>query len=271
MVANSSPEQAVELLEKLGLKEYEAKTFVALTQIPNGTAREVSNVSEVPRTRVYDAVEALEADGLVEIQHANPQRFQAVSIDEAVQTLRTEYESRTATLRETLKNIRPINQEREDEVAQQVWSLAGRAAITSRIRQLLQHSDTEVVLLLGDESDLRQPIKETLNDATSRGVAVYVGTSTAERQTALQQQLAGAEVFTSDWEWLREPEHEPEEPVIKQLLLVDEENILVSTGTEQRTGNGPHETAVFGQGFDNGFVTLVRRLVAADLFPVDTT
>ena len=43
------------------------------TQLSTGTAKEIYNISEVPRTRVYDAIRVLEAEGLVEVQHSRPQ------------------------------------------------------------------------------------------------------------------------------------------------------------------------------------------------------
>ncbi|MDY6819231.1 MAG: helix-turn-helix domain-containing protein, partial [Halobacteriales archaeon] len=53
MTRNSPNQTAVELLQQLGLKPYEAKSFVALTQLPSGTARSISEQVDVPRTRVY--------------------------------------------------------------------------------------------------------------------------------------------------------------------------------------------------------------------------
>lgn len=57
------PEEAVTSLEELGLTEYEARCFVALTRLSKGTAKEVSQVADVPRSRVYDTIERLERTG----------------------------------------------------------------------------------------------------------------------------------------------------------------------------------------------------------------
>ena len=50
---------AVEQLERFGLSTYAVRTFVAVARLGSGTARDVSQVSEVPRTRVYDAIDEL--------------------------------------------------------------------------------------------------------------------------------------------------------------------------------------------------------------------
>ena len=51
------------MLQELGLREYEARCFVGLSRLPTGTAREISEVTEVPRTRVYEATRVLAAEG----------------------------------------------------------------------------------------------------------------------------------------------------------------------------------------------------------------
>ena len=102
MDGTESAEQAIELLQQLGLKEYEACCFVGLTRLDTGTAKRLSEITEVPRTRVYDAIRVLEAQVLVEIQHSNPQRFRAAPLGEATETPRAQYEDRVARLSRSL-------------------------------------------------------------------------------------------------------------------------------------------------------------------------
>ncbi|WP_321163696.1 helix-turn-helix domain-containing protein [Halorubrum lipolyticum] len=62
-MAEKSTEQleyeCANLLKELGFSEYEAYTFVYLLQLGTGTAKDVAEIGDVPRTRVYDAVDAL--------------------------------------------------------------------------------------------------------------------------------------------------------------------------------------------------------------------
>jgi len=90
--------EAIEVLQQLGLKEYEARCFVGLARLNTGTAKKLSELTEVPRTRVYDAIRILEAQGLVEIPHSSPQQFRAVPLEEATETLRDQYEERVERL-----------------------------------------------------------------------------------------------------------------------------------------------------------------------------
>lgn len=262
MDEHSKETRSIELLQQLGLKEYEARCFVALARLPSGTAKEISENSEVPRTRVYDATRVLESKGLVEIQHSSPQRFRAVPVEEATTTLRQEYEQRTDRLREALAAIEPVEPGEEDtEVTHEVWALSGAGAIEARTNELVDGAEREVLVVVGAESTVTDGLVERLHAARDRGVDLLVGTGDAALRDLLRERLPETEPFVSGLEWLAADEGDDTE--ITRLLLVDRETILVST---RHAANGD-EQAVFGRGFGNGLVTIVRRLMATGLAP----
>lgn len=264
----SNQQQAIELLQELGLKEYEARSFVALARLPQGTAKSVSETSEVPRTRVYDAIRVLETKGLVEVQHSNPQQFRAVSIAEAAETLRAEYESRTERLEETLRNLEPATDESET-ITDEIWALSGESAISNRTQQLLDEAEREIVFVIGDDAIVTGELLERVRSAQDRGVTVFVGTISEGLQERLQSSLPDATVFVSGLEWLRGETLVDDDTEIGRLLLVDRSTIFVSSFHETPGGARSHEQAIFGRGFDNGLVTIARRLMATGLLPAD--
>ncbi|PSQ00753.1 hypothetical protein BRC92_11935 [Halobacteriales archaeon QS_4_69_31] len=76
--------------------------------------------------------------------------------------------------------------------------------------------------------------------------------------------MPGADVFASGLEWLQVPEDGEDDTEISRLLLVDDSTILVST-IRTDGGTRSEEQAVFGNGFGNGLVTIVRRLMSTGL------
>lgn len=262
-------DQAVDLLQELGLKEYEARSLVALSRIPKGTAKDVSEISDVPRTRVYEAIRVLETKGLVEIQHSNPKQFRAVSIDEAVETLRSEYEERADSLRQTLQGLEPVAVADEADVTHEVWALSGGSAITSRTNQLIAEAERELVMVIGHRSVFTDDLIERVQDARQRGVDVIVGTNTEEVRDLVQDALPEIEVFISGLEWLGHSALPGDDTEISRLVLIDRETILVSSFTNSTVDGREQEQAVFGRGFDNGLVTIVRRLMATGLLSAD--
>ena len=262
MGTNDDQERAVEILQQLGLKEYEANCYVGLTRVEDATAKDLSEITSVPRTRVYDAIRVLEARGLVEIQHSNPQRFRAVPLNEAIGTLRDQFESQFESLSESIGNLESVEEDR-DSISQEVWALSGREAIANRTRQLLAEATEEVVLVIGEESLVLDDLVAELNDVPD-GIAVIVGTLSSDLEERLGEEVPGAKVFVSGLDWLR-GNGPLDDTAIGRMLLVDRETILMSSydpDTEE-------EHAVFGGGFGNGFVVIVRRLLETGLFPVD--
>ncbi|WP_175424219.1 TrmB family transcriptional regulator [Haladaptatus sp. W1] len=267
----SNHQQAIDLLQQLGLKEYEARCFVALARLPKGTAKEISETSEVPRTRVYDAIRVLETKGLVEIQHSNPQQFRAVPIEEAAETLRQEYESRTDTLVEALTAIEPAESNGGDEeITHEVWALSGTTAITNRTQQLIDAAGREIVFIVGREDVVTDELLEQLQEALDTGLDVLIGTQTEDLREQVAEALPDANVFVSGLEWLHSsPLEVDDDTTISRLLLIDKNTILVSSVHETATGEIETEKAVFGRGFDNGIVVIARRLMATGLQPAD--
>ena len=262
-MTSQKQQSAVELLKKLGLKEYEARTFTALTRLPEATAKEISEISAVPRTRVYDAADVLEKKGLIEIQHSNPKVFRAVSIPEATETLRKEYTERVAELQKSLEIMDPIDD--DGSVKHEVWTLSGSAAIENRINQLTTEAEEELLLIFDQRVDLSGRLIDHLAEAAARGANVLIGTTDESTQRQLQEHLPRTSVFLSELKWLDESPIPKDDTTISRLLLVDKATIMVSTFEETTPENGVREQAVFGRGFNNGFVAIVRRLMAAGL------
>lgn len=259
--------EAVETLQELGLKEYEARCFVALTRVDSATAREISDVSEVPRTRVYDAISNLEAAGLISTQHGSPKRFRAVEIEEASRILRRQKADRIDALETQLHSLGPPADESSDARRQEVWSLHGSTAIQTRTEDHVASADDEVILLVVEESLLTDELLERLRAAMDRGVAVVVGGATPAITDRVRETLPGARTFETELEWLLGPAAS-DEVAISRLLLTDRERLLV--GSFYPDDDADEEQAIFAEGLNNGVVVLLRRLLATGLQPART-
>ena len=263
MSSSDNFNEAVELLQQLGLREYEARCFVGLSQLSSGTSKKLSERTDVPRTRVYDAVRVLESKGLVEIQHASPQRFRAVSLSEATETLRDQYDTRVDRLQRALDSIQ-MDSDADESSVQEVWSMTGSAAIENRTNTLLPQAESEVVLVIADESLLTDRLIAKLN-GTDEGVDLLIGAVSESVRTHVQDVIPRATTFVSGLEWLQENDANTDETAIGRLVLIDRSTILVSSIVPS-TGE---ERAIFGEGFSNGLVVIARRLMSQGQFTAD--
>lgn len=255
-------EEAIEVLQQLGLKEYEARCFVGLSRVETGTAKKLSEMTEVPRTRVYDAIRMLEAQGLVEIQHSSPQKFRAVPLEEATETLRDQYEARVERLQSALETVEIVEAE-EDAPVQQVWAMTGQDGIENRTNELIEAATDEIVLVLGDASLLTEDLIASLNEV-GNGVDLLIGALSESLQAQIQAAVPDATTFISGLEWLHGENGMEEETAIGRLMLVDRSTLLVSSIMPETK----EEQAIFGEGFGNGLVVIARRLMAQGLLTV---
>ena len=258
---SANVEEAIKILQQLGLKEYEARCFVGLTRLDSGTAKKLSDLTEVPRTRVYDAVRVLEEQGLVEIHHSSPQQFRAVSLEEAVETLRDQYENRVGRLHDALATVDVVGEEDESSV-KKVWSITGQDAVENRTERLIETANDEMVFVIGDESLLTENLVETLNEVED-DIELLVGTLTSSLQEKVRAAVPGATTFVSGLEWLHGANATEDNTAIGRLLLVDRGSTLVSSIVPESKA----EQGILGEGFENGLVVIARRLMTKGLVP----
>ncbi|MFC7202420.1 TrmB family transcriptional regulator [Haloferax namakaokahaiae] len=240
---------AIEQLEQFGLSNYAARTFVALTSLGTGTAKEVSQVSNVPRTRVYDAVEELHERGLVDIQQSSPKEFWAVSSETAGRKFEHELRYRTEVLIDALDELEPIARTEEQRG---VWTVDGRQAVTERTIELLD-SATDEIIYMTVEDLLTENILSALKRAAARGVSIKLAGISATVQEQIQDEIPQAEMFESLWLWSDTP--------AGRLMMADETKTLVSVlngGDTAHPARSRSETAIWGAGEANSLVVVLK-------------
>lgn len=251
--------EAVSALERLGLTEYEARCFVALAQLPHGTARDIGQVADIPRSRVYETMDRLQERGLAEIHQGEPREYQSVPVDTAMETLRNQYDEYFETVEGTLREIEPAYK----KATQGVWAINDHEQVTGRISEIVNEATTEIVLIVLDEGLLDETVQVCLGDANDRGVDVYVGTASETVRDHVEGTDVDGRVFTTGLiEWFTAMSDVPR---IGRVLMVDREPILVSALHDEELPGVPNETAVWTDGVDHGFATFAKRVITYEL------
>ena len=162
---------AIEQLEQFGLSAYAARTFIALKSLGTGTAKDVSGVSDVPRTRVYDAIDELHERGLVDVQQSSPKEFWAISAETTRGMFEQEMDHRLSVLSGALAELEPAHRSEEQ---QGVWTVNGQPAVTDRVIEFVQGADDEIVYMTVDDL-LTDDVIDALGTAAERGVTISLG------------------------------------------------------------------------------------------------
>jgi predicted transcriptional regulator len=218
--------EAVDTLQPFGFTEYEAKCFVALARIESGTAKEVSEVSEVPRARVYDCMETLAEHGLVDVQNASPRRFRAADTDEAIRVLDRRCSRRIERLEEQLTRLEPPSESGEDGG---VWVTEGDDEVAERAEALIESAVDELLLAVAVDGLLTDGVRAALREAADRGVSITAGSPSEEIRAELRGLLPGATIIET-WTWW---ESHPINPgAISAIVMTDGRSLLVSTDIE---------------------------------------
>jgi len=244
--------EAVEALEQLGLSEYEARCFVALTQLSTGTAKEIAQIADVPQSRVYDITEDLHGMGLVDIEQADPKRYFALPVDAALQTLREEFDTHLDTADRHLSEL-----DGRDAEDNGVWEIATREAVRSQALLHIRNATDEVYLLIAHETLLEDELVDALDDAAS-DVTVWVEVPTAEAKQRVGDALPRSTVAVTDCLSSTLPE---ESQTPGRLLMVDRETILLSAQKDGLIPNENEESGIWGRAVGHGLVGWVRHLL----------
>ena len=237
---------AVDAFEGLGLTSYEAKVFIALHRLGAGTARDVADVTDVPRSQVYSVAESLEEHGLLEVQQSNPIRYRPVSVDEARETLRNRFEreqDRAFDYVDTVKN-EPAGEETQEDI----WTVRDRDRVDDRTVDILSQADERIIFGTRLPELVTDSIERTLAERAADGVSVTVIT----RTDAVRDRFADAE----DIAVVSPPGHRTDDQRSGRIVIVDDNSILLSV-----LGGEDGETAIWSA--DSVFASVLIQLIEA--------
>lgn len=243
-------EQAVKTLQELGLTEYQSRCFVALTRIPQGTAKDVSRLARVPYPRVYTTVEDLQQLGLVEIQQSNPREFRAISVEDAIGTLRERYRGYFEDASTALQELETSkNPQRSGS-----WEISDQEHVDRRAEKLIGEAEDEIIMVATDDDLLEETVIDRLAAASDDGITVSVGAATESMREQIGRLVPEARIF----EWETIPENEWS---LGRILMVDRNAALLSSLQESDLPGVRDESAVWAQGPDHGLVMGVSEML----------
>jgi sugar-specific transcriptional regulator TrmB len=140
-------EAVLKAFRELGLTEYEMQAYVALVDGGEMPASEVSSVSKVPYSRIYDVLGRLEERGFLQIRRGRPTRYIPRAPTEVMRLIRLEWEERlSASTRAVVGELQPRFEREEQATPRDVYLLHGRASILAKALEMLDSSKETVML-----------------------------------------------------------------------------------------------------------------------------
>ena len=166
--------ESIELLEQLGLTEYEAKTLSTLFRLKETEAPEISRLAQVPKTRVYDVLERLTKRGLVIEIYGRPKKYRVMEPETVFEELINGKKAEIKGLEEKarlVKNLFGNVKLSEEESGEKVMKVKDKTDFLRILAQEIDSAKSEVVAF--SKLDENQAIlKEALHNALERNVNV---------------------------------------------------------------------------------------------------
>ncbi len=194
------------------LNLYEAKVWTALLSRGTSTAGELSNISDVPRSRTYDILESLEKKGFIVMKVGKPIKFVALKPEEVVERVKknlvVEAQEKSRRLEklhgdEVLDELNSLfhNGVKFVEPSDLSGSLRGRQNMYNHLDMLIRSAEKTVTIVTTAEGLNRKMelLLPSIEKARKRGVTVRVAAPiTAENVKYAKELSRVAEVRSTN-------------------------------------------------------------------------
>ncbi|MCF7861617.1 hypothetical protein K9M79_05205 [Candidatus Woesearchaeota archaeon] len=183
----------VNKLRVFGLNSYEAKLWVALLSRGTSTAGELSDISNVPRSRAYDVLESLEKKGFIVTKVGKPIKYLAISPDEVLSRVKkdiTQVADTKTTMLEKVKGsdvmdeLQLLYSQGIDFVSPSdlTGSFKGQQSIMQQMDFMIKSAEKNITIVTTERGlnaislNLIRPFKK----AVDRGVSIRIATPLTE-------------------------------------------------------------------------------------------
>jgi HTH-type transcriptional regulator, sugar sensing transcriptional regulator len=143
---------AVENLGRLGLKEYEARIYVALVGLGEANVRSIHEASGVPRPRVYDVLNSLAAKGFINIRQGSPLMYNAVRPESVVSFLKKDLDE---AARESIKKLEALSVDKQQNYSP-IWYVHSDWTIQRNLEMLVEGARRELIVLCFNKETLKK-------------------------------------------------------------------------------------------------------------------
>ncbi|MGQ4875819.1 MAG: TrmB family transcriptional regulator [Promethearchaeia archaeon] len=171
-MSSEIPESIKDSLRAIGLTDYEIAIYLTLISRGPMDARELSEASGVPYSRIYNILTQLEKEKMwiIKEEESRPSRYFAKSPDEALVIAKKQYnDTFDKHSNKIIHTLIPIYQSHDTPIKIALYVHRGRDVCINRALSLIKLAKTSVYLVIADD-DFLDIFYEDLKKARARGV-----------------------------------------------------------------------------------------------------
>lgn len=176
--------------EYFNLNIYETKVWLALLSKGIASAGEIAELSGVPRSRTYDVLESLEKRGFAIVKIGKPVKYISVKPTEVIEKMKNKTMHEAQEKVKSLANLKETQEYVELEELHNAGidpiksteitgSLKGRSNILSRVRELMESAEKEVVICtsVDDFEDKSRVLLPTIKKLNKNNIKLNIALS----------------------------------------------------------------------------------------------
>lgn len=196
-----------DLLKKIkdfGLNSYEAKIWTALLSRGVSSAGELSDISNVPRSRTYDVLESLEKKGFVMMKLGKPIKYMAIPPTEVIDVIKKkirEESTRQETTMDELKKSDVLDQLTQlhtngidtVEPTDLVGMVKNRDNVYDYLENMIKKAESSICIMTSADGMIRkmQYLEKSLKKASEKGVSIKILVPHNKDSEKLEKDLKG--------------------------------------------------------------------------------
>lgn len=180
-------QETLDKLEDIGLNMYERKIYSALLGRGISTAGELSEMTNVPRSRAYDVLESLAEKGFVVIKSSNPMEYVSIPPQQAIENMKSQHKEdleekldKLDSMKESeavneLENLYDQGVELVDP-AEMSGSLKGSRQVNQHMGTMFKDAEKSIKILTSEQglNDLNNNHSDLLRECREQGINVKV-------------------------------------------------------------------------------------------------
>ncbi len=187
-------------LRELGLTDYEARAYLSLLEKGSMTAGQVSEVADLPYSKIYETLNALDKKGWIKIERGRPSRYYPKSPSEALEAAKLRFQSRIKSWEESiLDELQPLYEKREILEKPDIWIIRGEFNVLAKLREMLDTVKSELMVAVPSlPEELINVIFPILSHLHGVGVRIMFMVSGGVKEEIVKRMAEVAEVRVRD-------------------------------------------------------------------------
>jgi sugar-specific transcriptional regulator TrmB len=233
-------QETLDELEDIGLNMYERKIYSALLARGVSTAGQLSEMTDVPRSRAYDVLESLADKGFTVIKSSQPMEYVSIPPQQAVENIKQRKKS------EIEDEIKKLDKFKESEAVDELeslydqgvelvepeemsGSLKGSHQVAQHLGTMFQEAEEQIKLMTTEEGliDITEDHSDTLEEASKNDVEVKLMAPLTDRNREHKQEVEDFAQFKD-----LDPDHDSGRPEGEFAIVDGEASTLSLTPDE---------------------------------------